>query len=292
MSLDINKILFRVVRGLERRFYRLFKIRPSSEPYLSGDSFRTKADFIYEFGNYFKPGKVFKGALIFLDVRLLDEYFAKVHPLINNPYILLTHNGDRLIDQELVKFVDEKIIHWFAQNCTARHPQISPLPIGLENRYLCYNGLTKYFKKIQKSANPKKDLMFFGFNVATNPAVRQPVLEIVSRIKIAEKLPSWPVPYDYLKKLSSYKFVISPPGNGLDCHRIWEAMYLRTVPVVERSPMTEYFKKIGLPLWLVDDWQELKNATPESLSQKYEQLASGFNSPSLKLAYWLKKIKV
>jgi hypothetical protein len=37
---------------------------------------------------------------------------------------------------------------------------------------------------------------------------------------------------DYLVALGDAKFVISPPGAGVDCYRTWEALMMGAVPVV------------------------------------------------------------
>ena len=31
---------------------------------------------------------------------------------------------------------------------------------------------------------------------------------------------------DYLKKLGTHKYVLSPPGNGADCYRTLESVYM------------------------------------------------------------------
>ena len=30
-------------------------------------------------------------------------------------------------------------------------------------------------------------------------------------------------------------FIISPPGNGIDTHRVWETIYAGSYPVVEKN---------------------------------------------------------
>jgi hypothetical protein len=81
-------------------------------------------------------------------------------------------------------------------------------------------------------------------------------------------------------------FIASPPGNGEDCHRTWEALYLRIIPVVKRSVMTEYFKSVGLPMLLVDDWREMTSWSEDYLSETYDKLMPGFESEALWLSYW------
>ena len=42
-------------------------------------------------------------------------------------------------------------------------------------------------------------------------------------------------------------------NHGVDCHRTWEALYLKTIPIVDRSLVTEYFSQF-FPMVLVDNW--------------------------------------
>lgn len=46
----------------------------------------------------------------------------------------------------------------------------------------------------------------------------------------------------------------STHGNGLDCHRTWEALLLGCIVVTKRSSLDSLFD--GLPVVLVDDWSE------------------------------------
>ena len=60
----------------------------------------------------------------------------------------------------------------------------------------------------------------------------------------------------YLYLLSSYKFAICPEGNGLDTHRFWECLYLKTIPICLKNPITKYYSKL-FPIYLLDDWNDL-----------------------------------
>jgi hypothetical protein len=94
----------------------------------------------------------------------------------------------------------------------------------------------------------------------------------------------------YRKALSQYRFVASPPGNGVDCHRTWEAFYLRVVPIVVRSVLTEEFESWGLPVWLVDDYRELQDQTEADLNRRYIALEARFQNPLLTMDEWKRKI--
>jgi hypothetical protein len=54
-------------------------------------------------------------------------------------------------------------------------------------------------------------------------------------------------PDDYLNTLGKSAFVISPEGNGIDCHRHYEALIMGAIPIVEYSPLAA-FKYQGCPI--------------------------------------------
>jgi hypothetical protein len=64
-------------------------------------------------------------------------------------------------------------------------------------------------------------------------------------------------PIENLKRLKNYEFCICPEGNGVDTHRLWEAIYLKTVPIVIKSKFTDILIKNNLPLVVIDDWSDL-----------------------------------
>jgi hypothetical protein len=101
---------------------------------------------------------------------------------------------------------------------------------------------------------------------------------------------TWTFSRAYRKLAAQYRFIASPPGNGEDCHRTWEALYLRSVPIVIRSPMTEQFHALGLPLWLVDSYDELRGLQESDLEAKYEDLKAGFEHPALWMDYWVARM--
>jgi hypothetical protein len=65
------------------------------------------------------------------------------------------------------------------------------------------------------------------------------------------------VPYSvFLYNLSQSKFMICPVGNAIDCHRNWEVLYMRRVPVMKTHP---YLKKLfeGYPVLFVNEYTEV-----------------------------------
>ena len=72
-------------------------------------------------------------------------------------------------------------------------------------------------------------------------------------------------PIDYFLNLPSYKFVISPEGNGIDCHRHYEAIIAGCIPIIEKNVLVENKYK-NLPILYTTDYTEI---TDEYLNNVY-----------------------
>lgn len=285
--------------NMHRDFYRFLTShsknkRPTSYPFLSGDSFRALAQHVYDDFDKVKiihPEKVKEGDIIFVATHYIEKIFKEIHPHIKAKYILITHNGDFHVTSDLLKYIDDKIIHWYAQNVKVSHPKITPIPYGLENLHYHTNGNVGLLKRIiNKVPQEKKNKILFGFTITNNIPERLPAYDALIKFPLAEKIQNWPNIKEYLTMLSHYKFVAAPPGNGIDSPREWQAMYLGVVPIVKRSIMTEYFESLNLPMWLINDWNELKKLTTTDLEKRYNDIIAKANTKPLYMDYWVQKI--
>lgn len=92
---------------------------------------------------------------------------------------------------------------------------------------------------------------------------------------------SLPFPYsrykEFLNEMRDHKFMICPQGHGLDCHRNWELLYMRRVPVMKDHP---YFRRLmsGFPVLFVNDWPEIT----ENMLKGYDYLYKEAQEMSLK----------
>lgn len=265
----------------------ILRRHPSSAPYITGDAFRGLAHHVFDFDSLFHPDRVQEGDIVFVRTWLVPSFFKYFHPAIKNRYILMTLNADPVIDESYLQYLDDKIIHWFAQNPLKLDPRITPLPIGIENKYHHRNGITLFYKIFSRYAKTKRKILY-GFSVSTNPGARTHALEVLKSIPTAEPITGFPDPLSYFPLLASYKFVASPPGNCPDTHRGWEALYLKTIPIAPRWYFLEYFAETGLPIWIIDDWNELKSYTEDDLDTKYKEMMSAAKWDALWFPYWEK----
>ena len=63
-------------------------------------------------------------------------------------------------------------------------------------------------------------------------------------------------PFENIVRLSQYRFCICPEGNGVDTHILWEALYLKTVPVVIKRDFTSILQKNNIPLVVLNSWDD------------------------------------
>ncbi len=289
-----------IKNGLERRrwntkkwaFQTWLKLsknpRPTSSPYISADSFRAIADHVFDYvDEKTKVPDVKTGDIIYINSDDSQKFFTQIHPKINNPYILISHWGIKPFGTSLIPYLDNKIIHVFAKNALVAHPKVTSLPIGLEDLHRYNAGVVGEFDKLRKKKINKKEKILFDFKIATNKVERQKASDFLTSSRFAEKPENKLPPWKYHELLQQYMFVASPPGAGRECHRTWEAIYLKTIPVVKRSYCEEYFESIGAPIWVVDDWEELKEV---NLPQKYKEIIARSNSDIIWMNYWINRI--
>lgn len=93
--------------------------------------------------------------------------------------------------------------------------------------------------------------------------------------------------YDcYFNSLKKYKFIVSPEGNGIDCHRHYEALLSGCIPICEYNPRTEEKYK-NIPILYTKDYGDI---TEEYLSKKYlEMLDKKYDFTKLFLSYYDEK---
>jgi len=265
------------------RFPNLF--RPSSKPYLSGDSLRKISNHVFDESKTFNPKNVSKKDVVFLSGNLIDKYFLYFHPKIKTEYILITHNSDKNITDREYSYVDKNIIHWFAQNLEINNREkISIIPIGLENLRRLKFGRKKWFKNISIKTND----ILFSFNLYTNYLKRQPAFEALQNNLDFQIFSN---PEEYFENLKRTKFVISPEGNGSDTHRIWEALILNTLPIMIKTSFTNNLQELGVPGIYLNSWEELFNYDKSQLNEIYKEETNKNFSYLMQLKYWEDKIK-
>lgn len=274
------------------------KERLASEPFVSGDTFRKYSDHIIDIHNYtsFDPEAICKGDVVFVETDphfVIEKFFADIHPKICCQYVLITHNGDKSMPGKYAKFLeDNKIYVWFSQNVMLKHRKLIPIPIGLENMHWNRDYPHKireiFFSNNQKQSffRKKTHLVYLNFSLHTNRVARTKPYNYFKTKKYVHKTEKKIDLLHYLQEVYDSSFVISPPGNGVDCHRTWEALYLGTIPVLLSTSLDPLFEE--LPVVIVKSWSQLNK---KFLQKQLKVMANKkYNLQKLYFEYWINLI--
>lgn len=261
--------------------------RASSAPFISGDTFRAFADYVYdELDITLDPKTVQPSSVIFVKTDLLGDFFTHIHPHIPVRYILLSHNSDHLAPGPYAPFLnDPKLIAWFAQNYDGtNHAKMHPIPIGIANFHWPHGN----FQAIQRVAAKrlaKTHLAYMNIAIQTFHEERWRVFKHFATEAYCYRTPK--KEYErFLYDVASSKFTIAPRGNGLDTHRLWEALYLGSIPIVQTSSLDSLYRE--LPVLIVPNWDDV---TEEMLEMCYASIAYAVESiEKLTMDYWARRI--
>ncbi len=209
--------------------------------------------------------------------------------------VLVTGHSDHSIDKSELDILNyPKLKLWLCQNKNLDHHKLVALPIGITNRNESHPSVSRICKIIgntdtiyQIAKGPKtiKNLVYLNISRGTFPKERGKIIDTYKDKKwVTYKNGSKTVTghTDFIKNVNSHKFVFAPRGNGLDTHRMWEALYLRTIPIVKRHISIESFS--DLPILMVESWD---NITEEYLTSKYQEIMEKkYNLHKLTIKYW------
>lgn len=249
---------------------------------------------------------------IYICSSAIPHFIHTLFKQIDFPFILVSGDCDETIPYDIFKsdsnfdfttFInDKKIVHWFSQNWVGEHSKVTLIPIGLDyhtmaSRQIYWGPITppedqeKLLKLIKSKSKPfyEREIKCYGnFQFLMNTKYGSDRIDAYNNIdkglvfyeenKVL-RLVSW-------KNQIQYAFVISPHGNGLDCHRTWEALVLGCIPIVKTSKIDSLYD--DLPVLIVKGWEDVNYDLLVDTINKFKNM--NFNYDKLTLAYWMNNI--
>jgi hypothetical protein len=194
---------------------------------------------------------------IFIYTHILDIFIKHILPLINIKCIIYCGNSDHTFDEQYLTLLNDcDVIKVIAQNPNVIHNKLELLPIGIANSMWRHGDLLKLYSVIKDTYRYKKS----GIYININPDTFFYRKLLLDGIKLSSKLMvSTNKEYQkYLHELSQCKYALCPRGNGLDCHRFWECIYLNVIPVVinnnytNSKAFTKHLHSYGKPFYEIN----------------------------------------
>lgn len=247
---------------------------------------------------------------IYVCSSAMQDFCNNLLPHIDFSFILVSGDCDETIpydifngEEQLVKFINNKyLLHWYCQNMVVNHPKITLMPIGLDYHTMTSNTvwgnitcpkdqeiILNAIKLHSKPFYERKPLCYANFQFLMTTRYGH------DRVDAANKIPSNLVYYEpsHIPRINTwnaqieYAYVVSPHGNGLDCHRTWEALALGCIPIVKSSPLNKLYDE--LPVLIVNDWSDITDELLKNTIDSFKNKTFNYNKLSLK--YWIDKMK-
>jgi hypothetical protein len=246
--------------------------------------------------------------IAFCKTDYIMGFFNLCRQNIDTKYVLITHNSDYPITQEIFFQKPRNIIKWYGQNIDYFHPILESIPIG--SHISTWIGTKEDadivhhpdFVVMPETSEPKKhkNLAYMDFGIWTNASHRRKVYNFFKDKGWVTHRQCDIKPDEYKKSEHSisiqeqcqdiydHKFVISPLGNGVDCGRNWLALYLGSFPVIPWHKNIEFYRDLPFVVY-----KDLEEVTEDFLNEKYDEIMSKeYNLDKAKVSYWINKFKI
>lgn len=196
------------------------------------------------------------------DLLLLCETLPK------NKFVIFCSHEDTPIDKHIK--IPKNVLGIHAVNAEHFGKKIHPFPYGLQRELGDNDHRLSIMKTMVEKDTPVKPtkLLYINCGIERNPD-REYLVNFqgldwaTTRFDKDSKFFPYDKYRDFLGEIQEHKFMLCPEGHGMDCHRNWESLYLRRVPVMKKTP---YWTRLmnGFPVLYVDNWSDV---TKELLEQ-------------------------
>ena len=193
-----------------------------------------------------------------------DKYSVKYYNWTNSTFTTIPPN----------------VVRWFCTNVNIVHPLIEAIPFGV-------NDDTGYVGPAcaARQGRAKRGLLYVCFQPHTWE--RLELLEHYSRQPWATTRGKVPVD-QFFDEIAEHEFVLCPFGNGLDCYRTWETLYVNSIPVLQKSVFARHFSTY--PIAVVDDFFMMSEYAFKEGLKKMKNTVQDYNGLPLKLSYWKNRL--
>ena len=171
-------------------------------------------------------------------------------------FIIFTNLEDTPIDDYIYESIPNNVVRIVAANAVTFGGKVIPAPYGVQRRMSPNDDRIEILKHYMEKGFPRTfRLLYVGINENSheerkglnNLFIKNPWATVeTGRVDFET----------YLDHMRRCKFVLCPRGNAIDCHRNWETIYMRRVPVMKRTPLLEEMYK-DYQVLFVDDYSEV-----------------------------------
>ena len=251
------------------------------------DDIITADKYLHAFpNNYYKTDTI-------IDKSTFNWRNKIVYPPNKNMNVLITGHSDYSISDNEFNYFSPKI--WYTVNKRSSYKNIYSIPLGIANNtnesemHLVCGDLDCMFKIMNEEVN-YKNLVYMNFNINTYSQERQFVCDLFKNkewVTVGNIVNTIEGRTHFLREIKSHSFVLCPRGNGIDTHRLWETLYIGSIPIIKKDIGYEDF--YDLPICFIDNWNQVNIDFLEKEKNRIKN--TNYCLDKLKISYWIDKIK-
>ena len=180
-------------------------------------------------------------------------------------FIVFTNLEDTPIDHHI--HVPENVLCVSAVNAVAHGGKVLPAPYGVQRRMTPSDRRIEDLQEAMENLPDATQLLYVNHNDSSHE----------DRVGLKDMFRDWATVQDtrvdypnFLSNLAQHKFVLCPRGNAIDCHRNWEVLYMRRVPVMLTYPyLLDLFQ--DYPVLWVSGYEDITEDMLELNNHLYEE---------------------
>ena len=303
----LRSMFWAAAREVNTRQFLAGRARPTSFPFISADTFRSLGDLVVDNESsasdvtqsvpnqaprtvYIEMGSLATEATRLAILDMVDRFQQENQV----PLSVTLHNWDTIPPEAFFARLEEMKTRVFAVNIQDGFYGATPIPLGIENLTRRRGGTLEDFLIFRESLlrgndilPERKNLIFSNFRVRTNRDARKKLATELSKSRHGFADGGMSI-RGYREQILGSKFVVSPRGNGIDCFRTWESIYLGAVPIVLAGDLAQSLSN-DLPIWVVSDWSEVLDQSDDALDRIFKDLSTRVLEKAF-FPHWQRKI--
>lgn len=253
--------------------------------------------------------KMFDGMSIYVISNVIRFFIMKIMPKIKHKFILVTGASVKtcpieiLNEREFNFLMNNKyLIRWCSQNNIIYSlPRIKQIPLGLDYHTILNNSNHHWRDKNEGILPIEQEKILKEILLDSKPFYNRITNKIYTNFSMnadrfnQRKISLNEIPKNLLdfsggkykrtktwKIMTNFAFVLSPYGNGMDCHRHWEALILGCIPIIKSTEFENMFS--DLCVLNVKNWSDINQKLLDDTIEKFKNMK--FNMEKVKLEYW------
>ena len=190
-----------------------------------------------------------------LEENDLLHLLAEIMLLKDTKFIIFCSNEDTSITEDIHHHIPPNVLAIYAANAVGYGGRLHPLPYGLQRKLHESDNRQEVLKYFMVDDPKPTKLLYINHAEHTNLSERGNIREMFANKSFATISPRVNYP-EYCRQIQAHKFMICPEGNAIDCHRNWEVLSLKRVPIMKKNPYLQECYKDYPVLW-VDDYADV-----------------------------------